>query len=148
MSRVTLKIDGWPCKTSGHLFRATSSCVYYFVAIGEFKLGLQSRNTQNSKSAIFVLCDLEIWQMTLKINTAPILCHFNLCASFHSHCQTRLQKCLEILKIGMDQYSSIGLGYFLLWTEIIAQAVVWEELLNPPNRMALVVTILSVTNAV
>ena len=33
----------------------------------------------------FVLCDLEIWQITLKNNTASLLCYFNLSASFHSH---------------------------------------------------------------
>ena len=45
-SRVTLKFDGWPCKTIGHLFYATSSFVHHFVPIGEFKLELQSRNAQ------------------------------------------------------------------------------------------------------
>ena len=43
-SRVTLKFNGWPSKTIGHLFYATSSFVQHFVAIGEFKLELQSRN--------------------------------------------------------------------------------------------------------
>ena len=43
-SRVTLKFDGWPSKTIGHLFYATSSFVQHFVAIGEFKLELQSGN--------------------------------------------------------------------------------------------------------
>ena len=33
----------------------------------------------------FVAFDLEIWQMTLKNNSAPLLCYFRLCASFHSH---------------------------------------------------------------
>ena len=33
----------------------------------------------------FVSCDLEIWQMTLKNNRAPLLCYFKLCASFCSH---------------------------------------------------------------
>ena len=33
----------------------------------------------------FVLCDLEIWRMTLKNNRAPLLYCFKLCASFHSH---------------------------------------------------------------
>ena len=37
------------------------------------------------KSAIFVLCDLEIWRMTLKNNRAPLLRYFKLCASFRSH---------------------------------------------------------------
>ena len=40
-SRVTLKFDGWPSKTIGHLFYATSSFVQHFIAIGEFKLELQ-----------------------------------------------------------------------------------------------------------
>ena len=53
-SRVTLKFDGWPCKTIGHLFYATSSFVHHFVAIGEFKVDLQSGNAQSgSKSTIF-----------------------------------------------------------------------------------------------
>ena len=53
-SRVTLKFDVWPWKTIGHLFYATSSFVHHFVAIGEFKLELQSGNAQfGSNSTIF-----------------------------------------------------------------------------------------------
>ena len=53
-SRVTLKFDGWPSKTIGHLFYATSSFVHHFVAIGEFKMELQSGNAQSgSNSTIF-----------------------------------------------------------------------------------------------
>ena len=33
----------------------------------------------------FVLCDLEIWWMTLENNKAPLLCCSKLCATFHSH---------------------------------------------------------------
>ena len=33
----------------------------------------------------FVVCDLEIWWMTLKNNRAPLLCCLKLCASFYSH---------------------------------------------------------------
>ena len=36
--RVTLKFDGWPWKTIGHLSFAVSSFVQHFLAIGEFKL--------------------------------------------------------------------------------------------------------------
>ena len=54
LSRVTLKFDGWPSKTIGHLFYATSSFVQHFIAIGEFKLELQSGNAQSgSNSTIF-----------------------------------------------------------------------------------------------
>ena len=67
LSCVTLKFDGWPWKTIGHLFYATSSFVNHFKAIGESKLEWQSGNSKfRSKSAIFVPCDLEISQMTLK----------------------------------------------------------------------------------
>ena len=53
-SRVTLKFDGWPSKTIGHLFYATSNFVQHFVPIREFKLELQSGNAQSrSKSTIF-----------------------------------------------------------------------------------------------
>ena len=54
LSRVTLKFDGWPWKTIGHLFFAVSSFVQHFIAIGEFKLELQSGNAQfGSNSTIF-----------------------------------------------------------------------------------------------
>ena len=86
LSRVTLKFDGWPWKTIGHLFYATISFVHDFKAIGEFKLELQSGNTQfGSKSMLFIPCDLEIGWMTFKFNMAPLLCCFILYASFHSH---------------------------------------------------------------
>ena len=53
-SRVTLKFDGWPWKTIGHLYYATSSSMHHFVAIGKFKLEVQSGNAQfGSKSTIF-----------------------------------------------------------------------------------------------
>ena len=54
LSHVTLKFDGWPWKTIGHLFYATSSFVQHFVVIGSFKLELQSGNAQSgSNSTIF-----------------------------------------------------------------------------------------------
>ena len=53
-SRVTLQFDVRPWKTIGHLFYATSSFVHHFVAIGDFKLELQSGNAQfGSNSTIF-----------------------------------------------------------------------------------------------
>ena len=43
-ARVTLKFDGWPQKTIGHLFYATLRFLHHFVAISEFKLELKSGN--------------------------------------------------------------------------------------------------------
>ena len=78
---VTLKFQGWPWKTIGHLSFAVSSCVQHFIAIGEFKPELQSRNAQfGSNSRFLEPCDFEIWRMTLKDNRAPLLCYFKLYA--------------------------------------------------------------------
>ena len=52
-SRVTLKFDVWPWKTIGHLYYATSSSMHHFVAIGEFKLELQSGNAQFGSHSTF-----------------------------------------------------------------------------------------------
>ena len=62
LSSVTLKFDGWPWKTTGHLFYTTSSFVHHFKAMDEFKLELQSGNAQfGSKSAIF--CPMWPWTL-------------------------------------------------------------------------------------
>ena len=67
LSRVTLKFDGWPWKTIGHLFDVASSFMHDFIAISEFKIMLQSENAQfGSKSAIH--CPVRV---TLKFGTWP-----------------------------------------------------------------------------
>ena len=59
LSCVTLKFNGWPWKTVGHLFYTTSSFVHHFKSMGEFKVELQSGNAQfGSKSAIYLMDDL------------------------------------------------------------------------------------------
>ena len=65
LSRVTLKFDGWPWKTIGHLSYATSNFVQHFIAIVEFELELQSGNTLFGwKSAI-------LSRVTLKFDGWP-----------------------------------------------------------------------------
>ena len=62
LSRETLKFNRWPWKTIGSLFSATTSFVYHFIAIGEFKLELQSGNEKfGSKSMIFLI----LWNLTV-----------------------------------------------------------------------------------
>ena len=66
LSRVILKYDRWSWKIIGHLFYAAWSFVHHFIAMGEFKLELQSGNTQfGSKSMIFFSC------VTLKFGRWP-----------------------------------------------------------------------------
>ena len=62
-ARVTVKFDGWPCKTIGHLFYATSSFVKHFVPIGEFKHKLQSGNAQ-SGSNLTIFRAVQPWNLT------------------------------------------------------------------------------------
>ena len=58
--------------------------LHHFLAIGEFKLGLQSGNAQSgSNSTIFRA--MWPWNLTFKTNRSPLLCYFKLCASFCSH---------------------------------------------------------------
>ena len=85
-ARVTLKFDGWPRKTIGLFFYTKSSFVYHFKSISGFKLELQSGNAQLGRYWWYnVLCDLEIWWMTLENNRAPLLYYINLCASSQIH---------------------------------------------------------------
>ena len=62
-ARVTAKFDGWPCKTIGHLFYATSSFVHHFVPTGEFKLWLQSGNAQFG-SNLTIFRAMRPWNLT------------------------------------------------------------------------------------
>ena len=63
---VTLKLDRWPWRAIEHLFFATSSFAHHFIAIGEFKLELQSGNIQfRSKSVIFLS------RLTMKFDKWP-----------------------------------------------------------------------------
>ena len=109
-----LEIWWMTSKKIGHLFYAMSSFVHHLKAIGEFKLELQSGNTQFcSKLATFcptwswnLMDDLEkkkgifsmllqalcLISMTLRTNRTPLLRYFKLYASFHNHrwIQTRV----------------------------------------------------------
>ena len=62
-SRAALKFDGWPCKTIGHLFYATSNFVYHFVPIGDFEFELQSGNPQFGSNATIFLA-MWPWNLT------------------------------------------------------------------------------------
>ena len=74
-SCMTLKLEELPSKSIGHLFYITSSFMYHFKAMGEFKLKLQSTNSQlGSKLMIFcpvwpsnLTDDLEKQQITFSM---------------------------------------------------------------------------------
>ena len=84
LSRVTLKFDGWPWKTIGHLFYTTSSFMPKPWVNWNWSYSPEILNSGQNRQ-FFVLCDLEIWRMTLDNNRAPLLYYIELCASFQSH---------------------------------------------------------------
>ena len=88
ISRVTLKFDRRPWETIGHIFCESSSFVHHITAIVEFKLELDSGNSQfGSKSTFFFLAAWP-WNLKddLKRHKRPCLINnIKLCASFHHH---------------------------------------------------------------
>ena len=109
-SRVTLQFDLWPWKTIGHLFYATSSFMHHFVAIGDFKLELQSGNTQfGSNSTIF--------GVTLKFDGWPwkTIGHlFSATSSFVHHFVAIRDSKLEI-QSGNAQFGSKSSIFLAVW---------------------------------
>ena len=57
---------------------------YYATVKSNWSYSLETPNSGQNQW-LFVPCDLETWQMTLKNNMTPLLCYFKFCASFHSH---------------------------------------------------------------
>ena len=102
-------------KTIGHLSFAVSSFVQHFIAIGEFKLELQSGNTQIWW--FLEPCDLEIWRMTFKKNRAPLLCYFKLCAAFRTHwwIQTGVTVRKRLIWVKFDDFLSCATLKFDGW---------------------------------
>ena len=74
LARVTWTFDEWPRKTLGHLSCTNSNRSY-------------SPETLNSGQNRWFFRPVWpwIWQMTLKNNKAPLLCHIKLGSSFHRH---------------------------------------------------------------
>ena len=70
LSHVTLKFDGWPWKTTGHLIYAMLSFLYHFVAPVNSNWTYRPEmldSGENQQS--FVEREIEIWLMTLnKVN--------------------------------------------------------------------------------
>ena len=111
-SRVTLKFNGWPSKTIGHLFYTTSSSVHNFKSIGELKLELQSGNVQfGSKSAIF------LYRVTLKFDGWPwkTIGHLFYVASSFVHHFTAISEFKLELQSGNAQFWSKSTIFLAVW---------------------------------
>ena len=122
--RITLKNNRalLPC--------ATSSFLHHFVAIGEFKLELQSGNIQSgSNSTIF----LAVWPfMTLKNYRAPLLSTIKLYASFHRNMW--IQTGVTVRKRLNGVMTSVTLT-FDLWPWPFAWTSLLSLVITPENFM-------------
>ena len=134
---MSFKFDGWPWKTIGHLFCIISiPLVNSNCSCSPEMLNLV-QNWQFS-----VLCDLEIWWMTLTNNRAPLLCYFKLCKSFQSHrwIQTGVTvrkrsiplkisyicPCdLEISRMTLKNSRAPFLCYFKIWASFHSHLWIW-----------------------
>ena len=108
LSRVTLKFDGWPWKTTGHLFLTTLSFVQHFKAIAYSNWSHSPETLNSGQNWRFVVpCDIEYWRMTLKNNRVPLLYYVKLCASFQIH------RWSQIWVIVRKRSIWVIIGYFL-----------------------------------
>ena len=129
---MTLKFDGWPSKTIGHLFYATSSFVQHFVAIGELKLELQSGIAQSgSNSTIFRA--VWPWNLTDDLeNRAPLLSIIKLYASWYHHMW--IQTGVTVRKLLSWVLTSVTLT-FDLWPWPFAGTSLLSLVITPENFM-------------
>ena len=84
-AHVTLKFDGRPriiIEPSSKLHQAL--CISNPSVNSNWSYCWETLNSSQIQR-FFVPCDLEIWWMTLKNNSAHLLCYIKLCASFKSH---------------------------------------------------------------
>ena len=77
-------------------------------------------------------CDLEIWQMTLENNRAPLLCSFQLCAWFH--CHMWIQTEVRVRKQLSWVLTSVSLT-FDLWPWPFAWTSLLTMVITPENFM-------------
>ena len=126
-----LKFDGWPWKAIGHVFYAVPRFVHHFVATSEFKLELQSGNSQFGQNRGFVvLCDHEILLMTLENNRAPVLSNIK----HSSHCHIWIQAGITVPKGLSCVLTSVTLT-FDLWPWPFAWISLQSLVIIPENFM-------------
>ena len=75
-----------------------------------------------------VPCDIEIWQMTLKNNRAPLLCYFKPCGSFHPHMwnQTGVTVRIRLNWILTSVTLTFDLWHFA-WTSLLSLVITPEN---------------------
>ena len=112
LSRVTLKFDGWPWKTIGHLSFSVSSFVQHFIAIGEFKLELLSGNAQfGSNFTIF----RAVWPWNFDVWPWKTIGHLYYATSSSMHHFVAIDEFKLELQSGNAQFGSKSMIFLAVW---------------------------------
>ena len=112
LSHVTLKFDGCPWKTIGHLSFAVWSFVQHFIAISEFKLELLSGNAQfGSNSTIFRV----VWPWNLTYDLEKTIGHLYYATSSFMHHFVAIGEFKLELQYGNDQFGSKSMIFWAVW---------------------------------
>ena len=115
-----LKFDGWPWKTIGHLSFAVSSFVQHFIAIGQFKLELQSGNAHfGSNSTIF----RAVWPWNLTNDLEKTIGHLYYATSSSMHHLLAIGEFKLELQSGNAQFGSKSTIFF--FSHVTLQFDVW-----------------------
>ena len=86
VSRCDHDIWWMTLKNNSTFFYALHSVERHFDAMGDLNCSYSPVALNSGQNRRFVvLCELEIWWMTLKKNKASLLYHVKFCASFRSH---------------------------------------------------------------
>ena len=112
LAPVTLKFNGWPWKTIGHLSYATSSFVHHFIAISEFKLELRVR-----KRPIWIKIGHFLAPVTLKFNRWPwkTIGHLSYATPSFVHHFIAISEFKLELESGNPQFGSKSAIFWPLW---------------------------------
>ena len=128
-SRVTLKFDGWPSKTIGHLFYVTSSFVHHFVAIGEFTLELQSGNAQSGSNSTLFRAAWP-WNLTDDLKkqkrTSPKH-HKAICIISSSYVNSNRSHSPETVKLGYELCDLDIWPWPFAWTSLLSLVITPEN---------------------
>ena len=119
LSCETLKCDTWTWKTIHNIFYTMSSSVHHFKAIGEFKLELQSGNSQFGLNSVILLSRVNLkfdgWHW--RNNRAPFLYDIKRCASFQGHgwIPSRVTVRKSSIRVKIDDFMSRVTFIFDRW---------------------------------
>ena len=131
---VSFIFDRWPWKTIGHLFYATSGFVHHLIAIGEFKLELQSGNTQfGSKSTIFQI----LWPWNLTDYLEKKIRHFFYATSSFEHHFIVIGEFKLKLQSGNAQFGSKSTIFRDVWPWNLTDDLETQQGTSPKQHQAL-----------